>query len=140
MLVWLALRFHDSTDRRPRPPICKEHDKIARGLSLREFLVDLWNYQHREDAEEQFKSVLSWCSRSRLEPLVKLGRTLRRHTDGILGYFKNCTTSAATEAVNGRLQLARRSARGYRTFRTFRAMAYWIAGGLSIEPHSAPTH
>jgi len=123
-----------------RERICKEHDKIARGLSLREFLADLWNYKHREDAEEHFKSVLSWCSRSRLEPLIKLGKTLRRHADGILGYFKNYTTSAAIEAVNGLLQLARRRARGYRTFRNFQAMAYWIAGGLTIEPRSVTTH
>ena len=123
-----------------RERICKEHDKIARCLSLREFLADLWNYKHREDAEEHFKSVLSWCTRSRLEPLVKLGKTLRKHTDGILGYFKNYTTSAAIEAVNGLLQLARRRARGYRTFRNFQAMAYWIAGGLTIEPRSALTH
>lgn len=123
-----------------RESICKEHDKIARGLSLRDFLADLWNYQHREDAGEHFKSVLSWCSRSRMEPFVKLGRTLKRHADGILGYFKNYTTSAAIEAVNGLLQLARRRARGYRTFRNFQAMAYWIAGGLTIETRFVPTH
>lgn len=123
-----------------RELICKEHDKIARGLSLREFLADLWNYQHREDAEEHLKSVLSWCSRSRMEPFVKLGRTLKNHADGILGYFKNYTTSAAIEAVNGLLQLARRRARGYRTFRNFQAMAYWIAGGLTIQPRHPSTH
>jgi transposase len=60
--------------------------------------------------------------------------------DGILGYFNNYTTSAAIEAVNGLLQLARRRARGYRTFRNFQAMAYWIAGGLTIDNHLATTH
>ncbi len=49
---------------------------------------------------------------------------------GILGYYGNYTTSAAIEAVNGLLQLARRRARGYRRFENFRAIAYWIAGGL----------
>jgi transposase len=123
-----------------RAQICKEHTQIARGLSIKEFLADMWNYQHREDAADHLQSVLSWCSRSRLEPFVKFARTLRRHLHGILGYFKNYTTSAAIEAINGLLQLARRRARGYRTFRNFQAIAYWIAGGLSIEPHTSTTH
>lgn len=123
-----------------RAEICKEHAKIARCLSIREFLADLWNYQTVEDAGEHFDSVVSWCSRSRLEPFVKLGRTLKRHRDGILGYFKNYTTSAAIEAVNGLLQLARARARGYRTFRNFQAMAYWIAGSLTIHKPAPATH
>ena len=126
--------------RQLREQICKEHNQIARAFSIKEFLADMWNYQLRGDAGEHLDSVISWCSRSRMEPFVKLGRTLRRHADGILGYFKNYTTSAAIEAINGLLQLARRRARGYRNFRNFQAIAYWIAGGLSIEPHTSATH
>jgi transposase len=126
--------------RQLRDEICKEHGKIARCLSIREFLADLWNYQKAADAEDHFNSVISWCSRSRMESFVKLGRTLRRHRDGILGYFKNYSTSAAIEAVNGLLQLARRRARGYRTFGNFQAIAYWIAGDLTIHELSPATH
>jgi len=123
-----------------REQICKEHHQLARAFSIREFLADTWNYQTREDADEHLRTVLSWCSRSRLEPFVRLGRTLRRHLDGILGYFKNYTTSAAIEAINGLLQLARRRARGYRRFENFQAIAYWIAGGLTLETELKATH
>jgi len=126
--------------RQLREQICHEHNQLARALSIKEFLADMWNYQMREDAEDHLRSVISWCSRSRMESFVKLGRTLKRHANGILGYFKNYTTSAAIEAINGLLQLARRRARGYRNFRNFQAIAYWIAGDLSIEPHASATH
>lgn len=126
--------------RQLREQISKEHGKIARALSIREFLAELWNYQSREDAEQHLESVMSWCSRSRMQAFVKLGKTLKSHMDGILGYFNNYTTSAAIEAINGLLQLARRRARGYRTFRNFQAMAYWIAGGLTIKIRPALTH
>ena len=119
--------------RQLREQICKEHGRIARALSIREFLADTWNYQNLEDAREHLGAVISWCSRSRLAPFVKLASSLKRHMGGILGYFKNYTTSAAIEAVNGLLQLARRRARGYRTFENFQAIAYWIAGGLDIK-------
>jgi transposase len=126
--------------RQLRDEICKEYGKIARCLSIREFLADMWNYQTAADAADHFNSVISWCCRSRMEPFVNFGRTLRRHRDGILGYFKNYTTSAAIEALNGLLQLARRRARGYRTFRNFQAIAYWIAGDLTIHTPAPATH
>lgn len=123
-----------------RQRLCKEHGKLARALSLRDFLADLWNYQNVDDARSHLKAVMSWCARSRMAPIVKLGQTLKRHAEGILGYFKNYTTSAAIEAINGLLQLARKRARGYRTFRNFRAMAYWIAGKLDIQKWQPATH
>lgn len=116
-----------------RESICRNHARIARALSIKDFLADTWNYQEEADARAHLKAVMSWCSRSRMEPFKKLARTLRKHMGGILGYFRNYTTSAAIEAVNGLLQLARRRARGYRRFENFRAIAYWIAGGLTIN-------
>jgi len=117
-----------------RKTLCEQHAKIGRSLALKEFLADTWNYRTRDDAENHLKAVRAWCSRSQLPAFVALGRTLKRHQDGILGYYQNYTTSAAIEAVNGLLQLARRRARGYRRFENFRAIAYWIAGGLTINP------
>jgi len=123
-----------------REELCSKYDKIGRAQTIRDFLSDTWNYATRELAEEHLKGVVSWCQRSRLESFVKLGRTLKRHWEGILGYYKNYTTSAAIEAVNGLLQLARRRARGYRRFESFQAMAYWIAGRLEIPALRALTH
>jgi transposase len=54
-------------------------------------------------AREHLNTVLKWCSRSRMPHFVALGRSLRRNLEGILGYFRNYTTSAAIEAVNGSL-------------------------------------
>jgi len=42
-------------------------------------------------------------------------------------------TNAAMEAVNGILQLAKRTARGFRNFRYFRITAYLKAGGLQLD-------
>lgn len=123
-----------------REEICREHGRIARALSIRDYLADTWNYASEADAREHLKAVISWCARSRMKPFVKLARSLRSHMEGILGYFRNYTTSAAIEAVNGLLQLARRRARGYRRFENFRAIAYWIAGGLKIDGHPNTAH
>ncbi len=123
-----------------RQSICQEHARIGRAMAIKDFLADTWNHATAEDASKHLKAVMSWCSRSRLEPFVKLARSLKAHLEGILGYFKNYTTSAAIEAINGLLQLARRRARGYWNFANFQAIAYWIAGGIEIPVPLNTTH
>lgn len=123
-----------------REQLCRDHGQIARALSIREFLADTWNCRDQEMAEEHLKAVLSWCQRSRLEPFVKLGRSLKAHWEGIIGYFLNYTTSADIEAINGLLQLARRRTRGYRRFMNIRAIAYCIAGGFEVPIAKTATH
>jgi len=141
--IW-ALRGNEenlSEERRElRQQLCKEHSKLGRAMSIRDYLEDLWNYADSEGARQHLDAVISWCTRSRMEPFIKLAQSLKTHKEGILGYFKNYTTSAAIEAINGLLQLARRRARGYRNFANFRAIAYWIAGGLTIPVPMNTTH
>jgi len=123
-----------------RESLCSQYDKLGKAQAIRDFLADTWNYGSRELAKEHLKAVIAWCQRCRLKPFVKLARSLRKHFEGIMGYYQNYTTSAAIEAVNGLLQLAKRRARGYRRFDNFRAMAYWIAGRLELRPESRLTH
>jgi transposase len=114
-----------------RERLCQQYSKLGRALSWREFLADAWRYATREAAEEHLESVYSWGRRCRLEPIKKLCATLKRHWEGILDYYRNGTTSAVMEGLNSRLQLARKRARGYRNWKNFRTIAYWIAGGLN---------
>ena len=113
-----------------RERLVKEHRKLARAMDLREFLRDLWRYADKSLAEEHFEGWYSWARRCRLEPFKNLAKTLKAHREGILAYYNNWTTSAVIEAINRNLQLARKRAFGYRSFRNFRAIAYWIAGDL----------
>ena len=61
-----------------------------------------------------------------------LGEHVRQHWDGILAYFDTRMTSAAIEAVNGTIQLAKRMARGFESFVYFRTAAYHRAGKLTL--------
>lgn len=58
-----------------RECIRREHSKITRALSIRDFLADTWNYCDEDDAHDHLKAVMSWCSRSRMTLFIALGRT-----------------------------------------------------------------
>jgi transposase len=53
--------------------------------------------------------------------------------DGVLAYFDTRITNGTIEAVNGLIQLARRMARGFRSFTNFQAISYWKAGQLKLN-------
>ena len=63
-----------------------------------------------------------WCTRtvrSRLEPMQKVARMLRRHRALLLNWFraKGSISSGAVEGFNNKAKLTTRRAYGFRTFR-----------------------
>ena len=50
-----------------------------------------------------------------------------------MGFFQSGITNAAIEAINGKIQLAKRMARGFRNFAYFRAVAYLKAARLDLD-------
>jgi transposase len=112
-----------------REELRQAYPKLGRALGLRESLQDALATKD----EAGLKWWCGWAARSRLEPFRKLARTLKAHWDGILGYFESGITSAAIEAINGKLQLAKRIARGFRNFEFFRAIAYLKTARLNLN-------
>ena len=101
-------------------------------MSLRETLQAIYANSDRQVAEAELQWWCGWAARSRLSPFRDLAKTVRQHWDGILTYFDTRLTSAAIEAVNGVIQLAKRMARGFRNFVYFRTAAYHRAGHLNL--------
>ncbi|TCO85618.1 transposase, partial [Chthoniobacter flavus] len=77
---------------------------------------------------------------SRLVPFRKLADSVMEHWDGIVAFLETRVTNGVIEAINGLLQLAKRMARGFRSFRNFRLMALLKAGRLQLHlPSLSPT-
>ena len=63
--------------------------------------------------------------------IARLGRTLRKWKDAFLAYFDTSGASnGPTEAINGIIELGRRTARGYRNPTNYQLRMLLIAGGL----------
>ena len=57
---------------------------------------------------------LEWAARSRLTPFVKLGRTIRKHAEGILAYLDTKMTNGPVEGINNnKLRVIARRAYGF---------------------------
>jgi transposase len=107
--------------------------KTARAYQMRLTFQELWTLRD-ELAEAFLKRWYYWATHSRLKPMIQVARTIRRHWDGVLNWFRTRISNGILEGINSLLQAARAKARGYRTNRNFIAMAYLIAGKLDLRP------
>jgi transposase len=119
-----------------RRALCREYPKIGRAMALRETLQDIL-------ADQDEESLRWWIFRakvSRLEPFRKLGICFQENWRGIVAFLKTRVTNGVIEAINGLLQLAKRGARGFRSFKYFQTIAYLRAAKLKLDlPSLSPT-
>lgn len=105
--------------------------KTVRAYHMRLNFQDLWALRGKA-AERFLKQWCRWAERSRLEPMVRVARTIRDHWDGILRWFHTRISNGVLEGINSLLQAAKAKARGYRSMRNLITMAYLIAGKLDF--------
>jgi transposase len=106
----------------------------------------LWRaYQRKEELRAIFAGGLTddetaelldrWCTRvarSRLEPFVKAGRTIRKHRDGILAAIRLGLSNARLEGLNQRVRLIMRRAFGFHSAKAALALVMLSAGPVNL--------
>ena len=55
-------------------------------------------------AESHFERWYAWAIRSRLKPVKRVARMLRRQLHGLLAYFRHWITNAAVEGLDSKIQ------------------------------------
>jgi transposase len=108
--------------------------KTARAWALKETAMDLWRYRSRMWGERGWWNWNIWAVRSRLEPVKKVARMLKRHLFGILNAMESGVTNARAEGINSVIQWLKHSAHGFRNRNRFRNAIYFHLGGLQLYP------
>ena len=105
-------------------------------MALREVYAQARMHNSAEQASADLRAWLSWARRCRLEPFKKLAVTLRERFDAVVRGMLDHRSNAFVEAMNGLMQQAKRASRGFRTSRTFIAIAYLRMSKLRHLPAS----
>jgi transposase len=107
--------------------------KTARAYRIRLAFQEIFNQPSHDWAELILDRWYSWTIRSRLEPIKKFARTVKRHRDGILRWFDSKIANGLIEGINSLVQAAKDRARGYRSLRNLIAITYLIAGKIDLK-------
>ena len=108
----------------------------ARAWILKDTFPHFWTYRSVSCAR---RFLDAWCQRamrSRLAPMQKVARMLRRHEPLILNWFraKGELSSGAVEGLNNKIRVTTRRAYGFRTFNALEVALYHSLGKLPEPP------
>lgn len=109
--------------------IQKTNKPLYRAYLLKEQLREIVALKG-SDGRLLLAAWLRWAGRSRLEPFVKLAKTIRRHLHAIHNMLDHGLSNALIEASNTQLRLLTRQAFGYHSAEALIAMATLKRGGL----------
>ena len=107
---------------------------LDRAYELKEYLATILEQAPPEEAPELLEEWLDWAARSRLAPFVKLGRTIRKHAEGILAYLDTRMTNGPVEGINNRLRVIARRAYGFHSPDALISMLFLCCGGIELVP------
>lgn len=104
----------------------------VRSRLMREDFQRFWEYCYPACAA---KFLDEWCTRtmrSKIEPMKKVAKTLRRHRELILNWFRAEGTISAgiVEGLNNKAKLTMRKAYGFRTAKAIETALYHQLGDL----------
>ena len=94
-----------------------------------------WEYTSPYWARRYLRQWCKGAMRSRLKPLKKFVKTMRRHEDLIMNWFeaKKAYSSGAVEGMNRKINLITRKAYGYRSYEVLKIALFHALGHLT-EP------
>jgi transposase len=104
---------------------------LYRAYLLKEALRDLYR-EPIDVAEPRLDAWLAWASRSKLQPFVKLARTIREHRKGILAAIEHGLSNGRLEGLNNRIRLLSHQAFGFHSPEALLAMVYLCCTHISI--------
>ena len=85
-------------------------------------------------AETYLRKWISWASRSRMPDIIKLGKTMKRHLDGIMEAIRSGINSAVVEGLNNKIRTAFKRSYGFKAREYRDTIIYLVAGGLKLPP------
>jgi transposase len=111
--------------------------KVPRAWAMKEMVRAIFAAGLTVDAvAELIDRLLARLSRSRLNPFVPLGRTIRKHRDGILAARRLKLSNARAEALNNKAKLIVRRAYGFHSANAALALIHLTCGPITLTlPH-----
>jgi len=106
---------------------------LGRAFLLKESLLDILRHAVAKP-QEALQGWLAWAARSRLEPFVRLGRTIRDHLGGVVALLHERVANGLAEGMNNKIRLLSHRAYGFHSASPLIAMIYLCCGGITL-PH-----
>jgi transposase len=135
---WEWLRNSGRTDNRKAKrrrflELARQPLLTAKAWKLKEEAAGLWEYVREGAARKAWEGLIRRLRRSRIGELKKLGKTVKKHLEGILNAIRLKSTNAIAEARNSCIQRVKCVACGYRDKKRFGREILFQFGGMDMS-------
>lgn len=114
--LWLKNPWHLTGGQAERlATLVKLNTEVHRAYLLKEMFRRFWEYKYPGWARRFLELWCAWAVGTGLSPLRRFARTMLRHMDDILNYFRARINNAAVEGMNNKAKVVMRRAYGLRT-------------------------
>jgi len=111
----------------------KMNIKTMRAYNIRQSFQEIYQAASQEEFLTYLKKWYFWATHSRLAPIIKAAKTIKRHWDGIVRWYESKINNGILEGLNSVIQAAKSKARGYRTFKNYKIIVYLLTGKLDFS-------
>ena len=135
-LRWLLFKHpskRTKEDKRILEILRKGNRRIHRACVLKDEFDLFWNYKAPWAAKRFLKRWCTTALKSRLEPIRKFVRTIKKHADNIITFGESGgLTNAIGEGLNRVIRIVKNRASGFRSVQAFVDLIYLVVGDLDI--------
>ena len=135
-LRWLLFKHPSNRtkdDKRILKTLRKGNRRIYRACVLKDEFDFFWNYQATWAAKRFLKRWCTTALKSRLEPIRKFVRTIKKHSDNIITFVESDgLTNAISEGLNRIIGIVKNRASGFRSVQAFADLIYLTIGDVDI--------
>lgn len=106
---------------------------LGEAYRLKTLFNDLWEMP---DTLAASRFLGQWCSEvegAKIPAMMRFAKTVKAHWSGIVQFIESRISNGILEAINNKIQLAKRRARGYRNLNNFINMIYFLCGKLKFD-------
>ncbi len=107
--------------------------KSLRALHIRENFQEIYKSETKEEFIILLKKWYFWATHSKLRPIIKVAKTMKRHWDGIIAWTDGNINNGILEGLNSIIQAAKRKARGFRSTKNLIIISYLVTGNLNFK-------
>ncbi len=107
--------------------------KTIRAFHIRENFQAIYKAETEEEFEILLKKWYFWATHSKIEQIKKVAYTIKRHWDGIIKWKESQINNGILEGLNSVIQAAKSKARGFRTLKNFKLIAYLLTAKFDFS-------
>jgi len=109
------------------------HLKTLRAYNIKLAFQAIYQATSLEEFVTYLNKWYYWATHSRLDPIINAAQTVKRHWDGIVKWYESKINNGILEGLNSVIQAAKSKARGYKTFKNYKIIAYLLTGKLDFS-------